>query len=104
MRSPPAGRRDRGALPMTAAKVLPIWDLCHYGYPDGHDPLSDTFAERFADYARAAAEYIVPRTPAPRFFTPINEITFFSFAAGEWGWIAPFGTTVEERKRLRLAL
>ena len=89
---------------MTAAKVLPIWDLCHYGYPDDLDPFSEAFRTRFVDYARAAAEYVVPRTPAPRYFTPINEITFFGFAAGEWGWIAPFLTTVDDRKRLRLAL
>src|SRR5687768_8100235 len=38
-------------------QVLPIWDLCHYGYPDGLDPYSDAFAERFAAYARAAARY-----------------------------------------------
>src|SRR5215203_7327135 len=23
---------------MNGAQVLPIWDLCHYGYPDGADP------------------------------------------------------------------
>src|SRR3954469_16414735 len=21
--------------------ILPLWDLCHYGYPDGLDPMSD---------------------------------------------------------------
>jgi beta-glucosidase/6-phospho-beta-glucosidase/beta-galactosidase len=23
---------------MNRAQVIPIWDLCHYGYPDGVDP------------------------------------------------------------------
>jgi beta-glucosidase/6-phospho-beta-glucosidase/beta-galactosidase len=89
---------------MHAAKVLPVWDLCHYGYPDDLDPFSDAFCERFAAYCRAAAEYVVPKVRGPHFFTPINEITFFSFCAGEWGWIAPYGNTREDRGRLRLAL
>ena len=41
--------------------VLPIWDLCHYGYPDGLDPLSEAFTERFAAYASAAARYVADR-------------------------------------------
>jgi hypothetical protein len=37
--------------------ILPIWDLCHYGYPDDLDPLGDVdgFVARFTAYARAAA-------------------------------------------------
>jgi hypothetical protein len=27
---------------MNAARVLPIWDLCHYGYPDDADPFAPT--------------------------------------------------------------
>ena len=103
------GKCDFGMLdPVLEAldkcKILPIWDLCHYGYPEDTDPFADNFAERFADYCRQAAEYVVPRTRSPRFFTPINEITFFAFAGGEWGWIAPFRTSESERKQLRLAL
>ena len=89
---------------MNAHKVRPIWDLCHYGYPDDVDPFAPDFVERFAAYAGAAAEYVSARTPGPRFYTPINEITFFGFMAGEWGWAAPFGKTREQRHALRLAL
>ncbi|MGX4640804.1 b-glycosidase [Massilia sp. SYSU DXS3249] len=89
---------------MNAAKVTPIWDLCHYGYPDDLDPFSDAFVDRFAEYCRAAAEYVVPKLRGPHFFTPINEITFFSFCAGEWGWAAPYRCSREDRRRLRLAL
>ena len=91
---------------MNQARVAPIWDLCHYGYPDGLDPYSDEFVDRFARYCRAAAEYVIPRVEArtPNFFTPINEITFFAFAGGEWGWIAPFDEGPRGRDRLRLAL
>jgi beta-glucosidase/6-phospho-beta-glucosidase/beta-galactosidase len=89
---------------MSRAQVLPIWDLCHYGYPDALDPFSEDFTERFADYCRAAARYVVPRLPAPHFFTPINEITFFSFCGGEWGWVAPYRNNRQDRFNLRLAL
>ena len=89
---------------MNQNRVLPIWDLCHYGYPDHADPFSEDFPERFAAYARAAAEHLVPRTPPPHFFTPINEITFFSYGGGEWGWMAPHRRSQEERERLRLTL
>jgi hypothetical protein len=89
---------------MNRCQVLPIWDLFHYGYPDDADPFADDFADRFARYCRAAAEYVIPRLHGPYCFTPINEITFFSFAAGEWGWAAPYRNTKEDRYRLRVAL
>jgi len=89
---------------MNRAQVLPVWDLFHYGYPDDADPLADDFADRFARYCRAAAAYVVPRMRGPHFFTPINEITFYAFAGGEWGWVAPYLEGRENRHRLRLAL
>jgi len=85
--------------------IQPIWDLCHYGYPDDVDPYGDAFAKRFADYAAAAARYVIERAHhSPPFFTPINEITFFGYMAGEWSWAAPFGKDRETRRRLTLAL
>lgn len=85
-------------------QIKPIWDLCHYGYPEELDPFSDEFTDRFARYCRAAAEHVISRLPGPYFFTPINEITFFSFCGGEWGWVAPYKKTREDRFRFRLAL
>ena len=94
--------------PMIAAmqtqQILPIWDLCHYGYPDDLDPFSEDFVWRFANYCRAVAAYVSTRLPGPYFFTPVNEITFFSFCGGEWGWVAPYKNTKADRFRLRLAL
>jgi beta-glucosidase/6-phospho-beta-glucosidase/beta-galactosidase len=85
--------------------IQPIWDLCHYGYPDDVDPFGGGFAERFADYSAAAARYVIERAHhGPPFFTPINEITFFGYMAGEWSWAAPFGKDRETRRRLTLAL
>ncbi len=89
---------------MNRNQILPIWDLCHYGYPDDADPFAPGFVERFAAYAHAAAEYVVPRIRGPHFFTPINEITFYGYMGGEWGWVAPFRTTERDRHELRLTL
>jgi beta-glucosidase/6-phospho-beta-glucosidase/beta-galactosidase len=89
---------------MNAAKVIPIWDLCHYGYPDDLDPFTPAFERRFADYCRAAARYVTARVHGPHFFTPINEITFFAFCGGEWGWVAPYCEKREDRYAFRLAL
>ena len=50
---------------MNAAQILPIWDLCHYGYPDDVDPYAPEFADRFARYCRAAAEYVTTRVRRP---------------------------------------
>jgi beta-glucosidase/6-phospho-beta-glucosidase/beta-galactosidase len=89
---------------MNESQILPIWDLCHYGYPDDADPFAPDFGARFARYCRAAAEYVTTRVRGPHFFTPINEITFWGFSGGEWGWAAPFGKDRATRLRFRRVL
>jgi beta-glucosidase/6-phospho-beta-glucosidase/beta-galactosidase len=106
------GRYDWGSVDsvldaLEACRITPIWDLCHYGFPDGCDPFSDDCRRRFIDYCRAAAEHVVPRTVAPRFFTPMNEITFFAGAGTDMGWMYPFakGRYAEFKRALcRLAI
>jgi len=87
----------------TECKVTPIWDLCHYGLPDGCDPFSDDCRKRFVDYCAAAAEFITTSAEPPFFFTPINEITFFSAAATDLGWMAPFAKGREPELKRALA-
>ncbi|HLV78890.1 MAG TPA: hypothetical protein VKT32_01375, partial [Chthonomonadaceae bacterium] len=90
-----------------ACRLTILWDLCHFGLPHGFDPFSDTGARRYAAYCRVAAEIIVAQCPAPRFFTPINEITFFSGAGTDMGWMYPFakGRLAEFKQALcRLAI
>ncbi|MGC5169782.1 family 1 glycosylhydrolase [Microbacterium sp. DT81.1] len=89
---------------MRQTGVRPIWDLFHYGYPGDSDPFDDAFAARFADYCRACARHVSEQLDGPSWFTPVNEITFFSFAGGEWGWAAPYGKDRQTRERFRLAL
>jgi beta-glucosidase/6-phospho-beta-glucosidase/beta-galactosidase len=66
-----------------------IWDLFHYGYPDDLDLFSTEFVERFAAYCRAVAEHIVRRSDGPHCFTPVNEPSYFAWAAGHAGMFAP---------------
>ena len=68
-----------------------IWDLLHYGWPDDIDIFSDQFVTRFAAFSHATAQYLRDRVPGVRFYTPINEISFFSWAAGAVGWFRPYG-------------
>jgi hypothetical protein len=91
---------------MNEARVAPIWDLCHYGYPDDTDPFAPDFADRFAEYCLAAARYVTSRVHAESgpYFSPINELTYFSQAGGLWGLIAPFGRDRNTYEELRLAL
>jgi beta-glucosidase/6-phospho-beta-glucosidase/beta-galactosidase len=70
--------------------ITPIWDLCHYGFPDNCDPFSEDCHRRFVKYCRAAAKYVCERLEPPHFFTPINEISFFSAGATDMGWMFPF--------------
>jgi quercetin dioxygenase-like cupin family protein len=74
-----------------AAGVVQVWDLMHYGYPDDVEPMSPAFMDRFADFARAVAGVVRDETDGPIFFTPVNEISYNAWAAGEVGYMAPFG-------------
>jgi beta-glucosidase/6-phospho-beta-glucosidase/beta-galactosidase len=64
----------------------------HYGWPDGLDIYSGDFVARFADFCHATARRLRDRSEADRWYTPINEISFFAWAAGETGWFYPFDT------------
>ncbi|MDB5478491.1 MAG: beta-glucosidase [Alphaproteobacteria bacterium] len=67
-----------------------IWTLCHYGWPDGLDVFSPEFITRFADYARQVAVFIKERSDDVPLYSPMNEISFLSWAAAEVGWIHPY--------------
>ncbi|MFN3651330.1 MAG: glycoside hydrolase [Armatimonadota bacterium] len=79
-----------------------IWDLFHYGYPEGVDLFSEEFPRRFADYCYAAARYIAARTDGTCYFTPVNEPSYFSWAAGHAGVFAPYEK--ERGLELKIAL
>ncbi|CAO3410108.1 beta-glucosidase [Azospirillum largimobile] len=82
------GRYDWSSfLPMLRAArdegVQPIWDLCHYGWPDGIDIWRPEFVARFARFAAAVATLVRDETDAVSFYCPVNEIAYWSWAGGD---------------------
>lgn len=66
-----------------------IWDFFHYGYPEDLDIFSSEFIERFARFSAATAEFLQRETGGTLFICPVNEISFFSWVAGDVGHFYP---------------
>lgn len=69
-----------------------IWDLLHYGWPDGLDIWSPAFVDRFARFAREVGRYIKDQSDAIPFWCPVNEIGFHSWAGGDARYLNPFAS------------
>ena len=82
--------------------VQVIWSLCHWGWPDGLDPLAPAFVPRMARYARAAAAFIAERSEGPHCFTPVNEISFAAWASGDVAYMHPFLQDASDAVKRRL--
>ncbi|MEI6349979.1 MAG: beta-glucosidase [Verrucomicrobiota bacterium] len=67
-----------------------IWDIWHYGWPDDLDIFSPKFIDRFARFAGAFSELVADEGMGIPYFSPINEISFFSWAGGESAVLNPF--------------
>jgi beta-glucosidase/6-phospho-beta-glucosidase/beta-galactosidase len=67
-----------------------IWDIFHYGYPDHLDIFSREFPARFAEFSAATIKYLRDELGDLLYICPVNEISFFSWAAGEVGHFYPF--------------
>jgi hypothetical protein len=78
-----------------------IWNLCHYGWPDGLDVFSAEFVDRFAHYAKATARVIADHSDAPPMWAPINEISFFAWAASR-EMIYPFARGRDDELKTQL--
>ena len=74
------------------AQVQIIWDLCHYGIPDGLNIWRPEFVSRFAKFAAEAARIIQNETGNAPIFCPINEISFWAWAGGEIAMFNPMAT------------
>ena len=71
-------------------RIQPIWALCHYGWPDDLDILTPGFIDRFARYCGRTARFIADHSDGVRFYTPVNEISFLAWAAGEKAYFHPY--------------
>lgn len=67
-----------------------IWDLCHYGWPDDLDIFSADFIRRFAAFTEAFVVWLDGRIDLTSCFVPINEPSYFAWAAGEVGIFFPY--------------
>ncbi len=81
-------------LPMLSAAIASgtqvIWDLCHWGVPEGLDPFSPDFITRFERFAAVVAHFIREQTDVVPFFCPVNEISFWSWIGGDRGIFFPY--------------
>ncbi|MBP1804803.1 hypothetical protein [Rubellimicrobium aerolatum] len=68
-----------------------IWDLLHYGWPEGLDIWGPEFVGRFAAFARAAALHRRAVADEAPFWCPVNEMSFHAWAGGDVGYLNPFG-------------
>jgi beta-glucosidase/6-phospho-beta-glucosidase/beta-galactosidase len=67
-----------------------IWDLCHYGWPDWLNIFEPRFVDAFAKLAREFARLLANETDQLPIISPINEISFFSWAADETAHVNPY--------------
>ncbi len=81
--------RMAGAARRQGVQIL--WTLMHYGVPPDLTLLDDELVPRFARFAGEVARVLRPLCPGPRFYTPINEISFLSWAASATGDMGPTG-------------
>jgi len=78
---------------MKAAKtfeIQQIWDLIHFGYPDGIFPTHPLFNDRFVKLCEAFAHFYKQHSSESLFVVPINEISFLSWHSGDVRGTVPF--------------
>lgn len=70
--------------------IQQIWDLIHFGYPDGIYPTHPCFCERFAALCHAFAVFCTEYSSQELYVVPINEISFLSWHSGDVRGTVPF--------------
>jgi len=75
-----------------------MWTLMHYGRPADVDIFEDDFADRFAEFAGAAARALRGTSDAVPVYTPINEISFLAWAISETHLIHPYRRETDRRR------
>lgn len=70
--------------------IQQLWDICHFGFPDGLIPTHPQFADRLTQLCVAFTKLYRYHTEDPLVITPINEISFLSWLAGDARGTVPF--------------
>lgn len=85
-------------LPMVEAardhQLQVIWELAHFGYPEHITIWKAGFVDHFERYAREMARIIRDQGIQQPFFTPVNQISFWSWAGAE---VARFNPHASQR-------
>lgn len=71
-------------------EIEQIWDLIHFGYPDGLWPTHPQFHIRFENLCRAFARFYKENSNQKLWVCPINEISFLSWLSGDVRGTVPF--------------
>ena len=69
-----------------------IWELAHFGYPEHLDIWRTSFIDHFERFARAMAQLMRDEGVQHPFFTPINQISFWSWAGADVSWLDPYAS------------
>lgn len=73
--------------------IQQVWDLCHFGFPDGLSPLDDDFTPRFVSLCKEFVKlYRAVALDEELIVTPINEVSFLSWLGGEAAGTVPYHT------------
>ncbi|KAF2514879.1 hypothetical protein [Flavobacterium foetidum] len=70
--------------------IQQLWDLIHFGYPDGLFPTHPQFCNRFEKLCEAFALFYKAHAVQPLFVIPINEISFLAWHSGDVRGTVPF--------------
>ncbi len=66
-----------------------IWDICHWGVPDGMDVMAPDWPNRLADFAHEAAAMLRREGCPVAGWVPVNEMSFWAWAGGHMGYFGP---------------
>ena len=66
-----------------------VWDICHWGVPDGMDVMAPDWPKRLADFAHDAAQMLRREGGAVAGWVPVNEMSFWAWAGGHMGYFGP---------------
>lgn len=73
-----------------ALDIQIIWDLCHFGYPDGLSPTHPKFPSRFTVFCEQFTIFHLENSTQAPWLVPINEISFLSWHSGDMRGTVPF--------------
>jgi hypothetical protein len=76
-----------------ANNIQQLWDICHFGFPDGLSPFDNDFTPRLVSICKAFV--LLYRSISPDdelIITPINEVSFLSWLGGDAAGTVPYHT------------